>query len=128
MGRKTRIAGWILSVLIAGLFLFSAAGKLFIDFPDKEKSFGELGWTVAGLKPVGVIEVIFAIAFILPRVGFLGAILLTAYLGGAVCTHMRIGQPWILPAILGVIVWIAMGMRQPTIFRLAAGSPIDSSR
>lgn len=128
MGQKARVTGWVLSVLIAAFFAFSASGKLFIDFPDKEKKFAEFGWTLQRMKTVGVLELMFAIVFVLPRVGYLGAILLTAYLGGAVCTHMRLGQPWFMPIVLGIGVWVAMGLRRPSIFRLAAGAPVEGER
>lgn len=118
--KAARITGWVLSGLIAAFLLFSASGKLFIDFPDKQKMFDLFGWTVERMKTVGVIEILFTVIFLLPRVGFYGAILLSAYLGGAVCTHMRIGDPWFFPIIIGVVVWVALGLRQPTIFRLAA--------
>ncbi len=119
--KAARVTGWVLSVLLVGFFLFSACGKLFIDFPDKDKMFAELGWSIGPMKTVGVIEIVFALVFILPRIGFYGAILLTAYLGGAVCTHMRIGQPWFFPIILGVLVWVAFGLRHPVIFSMAMG-------
>lgn len=117
-----RMTGWILSVLLVGFLCFSASGKLFIDFPDKEKMFAHFGWTLQGMKTVGILEIAFALIFLLPRLGFWGAILLTAYLGGAVTTHMRIGDAWFFPIIIGVLVWVAYGLRQPEVFRLALGA------
>ncbi|HQX51357.1 MAG TPA: hypothetical protein PLY87_29495 [Planctomycetaceae bacterium] len=62
--------------------------------------------------------------------GIVAAILLTAYLGGATATHVRVGDPFFMPIIMGFVVWIAYGLRQPAVFALATGScPVtDGSR
>jgi hypothetical protein len=52
----------------------------------------------------------------------LGAILLTGYLGGAVATHVRMEQPFIMPVIMGVIVWGCLYLRDA---RLRALLPLD---
>lgn len=51
----------------------------------------------------------------------LGAILVTGYLGGAIATHVRIGEPFIIPALLGVVVWLGIFLREP---RLRALLPL----
>jgi hypothetical protein len=43
--------------------------------------------------------------------------------GGATATHVRIGEEFFFPIVIGVIAWIALGMRQPDVFRLAPGNP-----
>lgn len=119
--KAARISGWALSGVLVALFLFSASMKLFVDSPEMTKGLAELGWTPEQMKTVGVIEIAFALAFLLPRFGIWGAILLTAYLGGAVVTHMRVGQPWFMPIVIGVVIWVALGLRQSAVFRLARG-------
>lgn len=118
---KTKIAGWILSALLVGFLLFSAAGKLVIDFPNKEKMMANLGWTIESIKPIGYLEIALALLFLIPRAAFIGAVLLTAYLGGATCTHVRVSEPFVFPVVLGVLVWIALGLRDPRVFRAALG-------
>ncbi len=56
---------------------------------------------------------------LIPRTAFIAAILLTAYLGGATATHVRVGEPFFFPIIIGIVVWIALGLRKPAVFRLA---------
>ncbi len=56
--------------------------------------------------------------------GLVAAILLTGYLGGAVGTHLRVGDPFFFPIIIGVLVWVGLGLRQPTIFSLAIGKQL----
>lgn len=125
MRSKTqRIIGLVLTGLL-GLFLIGASGiPKFIDFPGKKEMFDNLGITT-DLSPVlGVIEIAVATLFLIPRTSFLGAILVTGYLGGAVWAHLRVGDPWFFPIIIGVVMWIALGLRQPTIFSLALGKSL----
>lgn len=119
--KAQQITGWVLTGLV-GLFLMVASGvPKFIDFPGKKEMFDKLGIT-AELAPVlGVIEVTVTLLFLIPRTSFLGAILVTGYLGGAVWTHLRVGDPWFFPIIIGVVMWIALGLRQPAVFTLALG-------
>jgi hypothetical protein len=119
-----KIAGWILSVLIVFFLLFSAAGKLFIDFEGKDEMFAKLGFTLDLMKKIGVLEVILALVYLVPirQVAFIGAILLTGYLGGAVCTHVRVADQFFFPIIIGVLVWVALGLRDGRVFQIAFGS------
>jgi hypothetical protein len=121
-----RITGWVLTCLV-GLFLIgvSAIGK-FTDFPDKEVMFKKIGVPMELSSTLGVIEVAVTLLFLIPRTSFLGAILVTGYLGGAVWTHLRVGDLWFFPIIIGVVMWIALGLRQPAIFALALGKPHPS--
>jgi hypothetical protein len=120
--KRRRIVGWILSVLIA-LFLIgaSAMGK-FTQWEGKAEMFAGMGWTEDVMVKVGVVEVIIAILFLIPRSAFVAAILISAYLGGAVATHVRVGEPFFFPVIICVAAWIALGLRNPDVFRLALGS------
>lgn len=113
--------GWVLSGIVA-LFLIgvSAPGK-FIEWEGKEKMFEHLGITVDLIKQIGVLEIILAILFVFPRTGFLAAILLTGYLGGATVVHLRVNDPFLFPVIVGVIMWIGLALRQPQIWGLAFG-------
>jgi hypothetical protein len=119
--KARRITGWVLTGLV-GLFLIGASGiPKFIDWPGKKDMFDHLGIT-AELSPVlGVIEIVVTLLFLIPRTSFLGAILVTGYLGGAVWAHLRVGDPWFFPIIIGVVMWVALGLRKPAIFTLACG-------
>ena len=125
--KARRIAGWVLTGLL-GLFLIGVSGvPKFIDWPGKKEMFEHMG-IAAELSPtLGVIEIAIAILFLIPRTSFVGAILVTGYLGGAVWTHLRIGEAWFFPIIIGVVMWVALGLRKPAIFALAIGkSPCQS--
>jgi hypothetical protein len=122
--KAKHITGWVLTGLI-GLFLIVASGiPKFVDFPGKEEMFGKLGISADISFTLGVIEVTVAILFLIPRTSFIGAILVTGYLGGAVWTHLRVGEAWFFPIIIGVLMWIALGLRRPAIFELALGNTL----
>jgi hypothetical protein len=125
--KAQRITGWVLTGLV-GLFLIGASGvPKFIDWPGKKDMFDHLGIS-ADLSPVlGVIEIVVTLLFLIPRTSFLGAILVTGYLGGAVWAHLRVGDPWFFPIIIGVVMWVALGLRKPAIFTLACGCPAACS-
>ena len=57
--------------------------------------------------------------FLIPRTAVLGAIVFTGYMGGAIATHVRIGEPWYLQALLPVVVWLGLYLREPRLRTLA---------
>lgn len=121
--KAARITGWVLAGLGGLMLLFSASGK-FTDFESKAAMLEKLGYSEETLFKIGFVEVAVALLFLIPRTSFVGAILVTAYLGGATATHVRIGDPFIFPVIFGVIVWVSLGLRRPEIFALALGAPV----
>ncbi|MCC7336318.1 MAG: DoxX family protein [Pirellulaceae bacterium] len=124
---KAKLAGWVLSgLIVVFMCLVSASGK-FVDFPNKQEMFAKMGWTSDVMFYVGIVEVSIAVLFLIPRAAFIAAILLSAYLGGATGAHVRIGEPFFLPIVFGVLVWIALGLRDPRVFRIAFQSEADVS-
>jgi len=117
-----RIAGWVLTILLA-LFLVgaSAMGK-FTEWEGKAETLHRMGFTADLLFQIGILEVALAVLFVIPRTAFLAAILLTGYLGGATVTHLRVGEPFYAPIIVGIVIWVALGLRNPRVFSLALGS------
>lgn len=115
------ITGRVLTALV-GLFLIGASGiPKFMDWPGKKEMMDKIGIPLTLLPTIGVIEIVITIIYLIPRTAFLGAILITAYLGGAIITHLRVGEPWFFPVIIGVLTWVALALRQPLIFKLAGG-------
>ncbi|MEZ5941861.1 MAG: DoxX family protein [Planctomycetaceae bacterium] len=123
-GSKTqRISGWVLSLLLAAFLIVASAMGKFTDWEGKAEMFEKMGWAEDVMFRIGIVEVVIAILFLIPRTAFIGAILLAAYLGGAVATHIRVNDAFWFPIVLGIVAWIALGLRQPEIFRLALGQP-----
>ncbi len=117
-----RTIGWILTGLV-GLFLIGAsASASSFEFPGKEEMMAKMGIPLNLLPTIGVIEILVTLIYLIPRTSFLGAILLTGYLGGAVFTHMRVGEAWFFPIIIGVLAWIGLALRKPILFKLVTGS------
>ena len=50
--------------------------------------------------------------YLIPATSVLGAILLTGYIGGAICTHWRVGDPFFIQIALGIVVWLGLYLRE----------------
>jgi hypothetical protein len=94
----------------------------FFDFPGKNEMMSKMGLPLELLPTLGVVEIVVTLIYLVPRTSFLGASLMTGYLGGAIVTHLRIGDPWYFPIIVGVVAWLGLALRQPAIFQMAFGS------
>jgi hypothetical protein len=111
VSKVSAVVGWVLGVLPCLLMVGSAAGKL-AKMPDVVKGFGQLGYPEHLIRPIGIVELCCAVLYLIPKTGVLGAILVTAYLGGAVATHVRAEQPvFFAPALLGVVAWLGIYLR-----------------
>ena len=131
---KTQWAGWIASALLAAFLIFGSAAGKFTEWEGKAEMFEHLGYSAEVMTKIGIVEIVCAILFVIPRTGFLGALLLTAYLGGATATHVRVAEPFFAPIIMAIVLWLALGCRQPDVFALAFGGkrqatsgPVDGS-
>jgi hypothetical protein len=121
-----RITGWTLTFLVA-LFLIVASGvPKFVDFPGKADMMSKLQIPLDQLKILGMIEIGVAVLYLIPRTAFLGAILTTGYLGGAVWTHLRVNDAWFFPIIIGVLMWLGLALRRPAVFQLVLGQEPSS--
>jgi len=119
--KKQIIGGWVLRGLIAAFLILASAMGKFTEWEGKEEMFSKLGFTTDVMFKIGFVEVAVAILYLIPRTSFIGAILLTGYLGGATVTHVRVGEPFFIPIIIGVLAWIGCGLHYPQIFSLALG-------
>ena len=75
----------------------------------------ELGYPESVIVPLGVVLLASTVLYLVPRTAVLGAILLTAYLGGAVATHLRVGNPvlthTLFPVFFGALLWGGLSLR-----------------
>mgnify|MGYP001238161696 CR=1 FL=1 len=114
-----KIIGWILSVLLVLMLCFSAYFKL-AQPGDLAAQFAEMGWEADVMFKVGIVELVIALLFLVPRASFLATVLITGYLGGAVATHVRAMESnFFIPAVIGVAFWIALGLRDSRVFQVA---------
>ena len=119
MGRWSVWLGRVLSALPVLLLLFSAVLKLRGPAEVVQVFTGKFGYPQQTLTPLGIVELSCAVLYAIPQTAFLGAVLVTGYLGGAVATHVRISDPeWFGPAVLGVLAWVGLYLRDPRLREL----------
>ena len=103
-------AGRILSAL--PVLLMVSTGVLGLLKPDAiAQQFAHYGYPEGALMRITLVEIACAIIYAIPRTSVLGAVLLTGYLGGATATHVRVGEPFIMPVAVGIIVWAGLFLR-----------------
>jgi hypothetical protein len=100
----------ILGALVILFLLVDAGGKVLRLAPYVEGT-ARVGYPVGCLVPLGLVLLVSTILYTVPRTAVLGAILLTGYLGGATATHVRMGQPFVMPVMFGIIVWGCLYLR-----------------
>jgi len=112
VSKKMLWAGYVVSTLPVLMLIMSGVMKVMLP-PDAEKGFGELGWPMKYAIALAVVELGSTLLYIIPQTAVLGAILLTGYLGGAIATHVRIGDVGsiTIPVILGVLIWLGLFLR-----------------
>jgi hypothetical protein len=125
MSQRLRYAGWALTLLIALFMGVVSAGGKFASFEGKAELFAHLGWSESAIMVIGVLEIVVALLMVIPQTALVGTILVTAYLGGATATHVRVGDPWFVPVLIGVAAWVAFGLRFPERLRPALGLRAD---
>jgi hypothetical protein len=115
-----------LSGLATLFFVLDAAGKLFKVEPVLQGT-QEIGWPVSAVVPLGVVLLVGALLYAVPRTAVFGAIYLTGFLGGAVATHYRIGSPMgthvLFGVYVGIVMWAGLALRYPTLFKAAFAKP-----
>lgn len=117
--KARRIAAWVLTSLLTLLFVFSAVMK-FVRGPEVMAAVEK--WNLKDeLILIGVTELVSAILFFIPRTHSLGVLLLTAYMGGAIVTHMQNDEPYFVQAIFLGVIWVASYLRHPELLQSFRG-------
>lgn len=125
IARNSRSMVWtgrVLSGLIVAFLLLDGIGKLIPLAPVIEAT-RQLGYAVEIIRPLGALLVLSTILHVVPRTQVLGALLLTAYLGGATATLVRVGTPFWFPVAMGVILWAGLCLRNPRLRALVLTLP-----
>jgi len=119
--KKRPWAGYLVTAIPILFLLMDAVGK-FVKPDAVVSGTVELGYQESVILPLGIILLISVILYAVPKTSVLGAILLTGYLGGAVATHVRIGNPLathiLFPVYIGIFVWLGLYLRDPRIRQL----------
>ena len=76
------------------------------------------GYPASSAMPIIIVEMVCVALYVIPQTAVLGAILLTGYLGGATATHVRVSEPFVIPVVVGVLVWLGLFLRDPRVREL----------
>ncbi|MFG0284620.1 MAG: DoxX family protein [Phycisphaerales bacterium JB039] len=113
-GSKRKRVGWLLTGLSGAFLLLDAAGK-FMRPEAVVEAMGKLGYEASVITPLGFVLAACTALALFPRTAVVGAILLTGYLGGAVATHVRVGNPLfshaLFPVYIGAMIWLGLQLR-----------------
>lgn len=102
----------ILTILVSALFIFSAVGKM-AGTKEVIEGAKAMGLTPATMRNIGIIELIITLLFASNRTGVIGGVLLLAYMGGAIATHLEHGQSVVAPIAIAVFVGLVALFRFP---------------
>ena len=116
---KARLwTSYVLSALPVLMMVISGSMKVFAP-PQLLEGMAHFGYPGHLARPIGILELTCALLYVVPRTSILGAVLVAAYLGGATATHVRIGEPFFVPVLLGVMAWLGLWLREPRLHALA---------
>lgn len=115
--KKFTIAELIIRLVLGLLFSFSS----FLKISGHESAIAQsvsFGIDTETYQIIGVIEVLSIVLFIIPSTGFLGSLLLMAYMGGAIASHLQHQQPIFIAVLVEILIWVNLFLRYPTLRRL----------
>ena len=114
-------AGWGMSGLMIAFMLFDSLSKIALESHVVEAT-TRIGYPIDVIRPLGAIALACTLLYAIPRTAVLGAILLTGYLGGAIATHVRVGDPiWthtLFPIYVATLLWAGLALRDARLLAL----------
>ena len=110
-GGKIVWAGRVISVLVSLVFAISAFMKL-KGGPEVMQGMAHLGLPESLMVPLAIVESSCVAIYLIPATAVVGAILLTGFIGGAICTHWRVGDPFFIQIALGILAWLGLYLRE----------------
>jgi hypothetical protein len=118
---EMKIAGWVLSGLIALFLVGASAAPKFLGMTAATDAMAVVGWPDKYLLLIGCIELGCMILFLIPRTALLGAVLTTGLLGGSLAANLRVDNPlWshtLFSIYLGLAIWLALWLRDAQVRR-----------
>lgn len=115
------IAGTVLTAVLAIFLAFDSLTKI-ADTKFSRDGTVALGFSADKTMVIGWVLLVCLVVFLVPRTAVLGALGLTAYLGGAVTANLRADKPlfaFVLSgAYVGILLWTALTLRRPELLRV----------
>jgi uncharacterized membrane protein YphA (DoxX/SURF4 family) len=121
---KNKIVYWVLTALVALVFIASAIGKFTADQEALKMGAG-FGLSPQTFTILGIIEIVAAILFIIPRTAIIGTLLLVAYMGGAIATHLEHNLSFTAQCAIQAFIWIVAVYRFPELRLRILGRKVD---
>jgi hypothetical protein len=122
ISNAARRAGRILSGIVVFFLALDAAMKLAV-LREVQEAMTQLGWPMEAAVPLGVLLMACTLLYAVPRTAITGAVLLTGYLGGAIATHARLGDPLfshtLFGVYVGILMWLGLYLRNEKLRALA---------
>lgn len=124
LSKKSVWTGRVLSGLAILFLLFDGVMKFFMDKlpPEALEAGAALQWPIELMPLVGTILLVCLALHLIPRTAIVGAVLLTGYLGGAVASHVRVGNPLfshtLFPIYIAAFIWIGLYLRDIRVRRM----------
>ncbi|HWN33764.1 MAG TPA: DoxX family protein [Pseudonocardia sp.] len=124
-GRASARTGLVITILVDLFLLFDCVTKL-IQLPAVVTGTVQLGFPAYTVPVMGALLLICLIVYNVPRTAVFGAVLLTGYLGGAVCANVRAELPLfgyvLAPVYVAVLAWLGLYLRSPALRQLVRSS------
>ena len=121
-GRLGSRIGVVISVLVGAFLVFDVAGKL-AGLPQVKEGTEALGFPADQALVMGIVLAVCVVVYAIPRTAVLGALGITAYLGGAVTANMRVEAPLfstvLFAVYFGVLMWVGLVLRRPGLLKVA---------
>ena len=113
--KRQIITGWIISGFVILFMLFDATIKFLKPTEVITTTVIELGYAEHHILIHGTLALMATLLYAIPRTSILGAILLTGHLGGAIASHLRVGNPifsnTLFPVYVGILLWLGLWLR-----------------
>jgi hypothetical protein len=114
VGRAAARTGYVLTALLTLFLLFDSVTKV-MQLPMVVEATQQMGFPATSVPVIGGVLLACLALYLVPRTAVLGAVLLTGYLGGAVCAQLRIEAPLfshtLFPIYVGIVAWVALYLR-----------------
>lgn len=127
--KQMSITGWVLTGLFALFMLGASIAPKLLGMEVAAASLRDLGWPTGYVTLIGWLELAFVLLYLVPRTAVLGAVLMTALIGGAMAAHIRVGSPLFSHTLFGIylslFMWGGLWLRMPG---LRAVFPIASHK
>ena len=103
--------GRAVSILVSLVFLMSGVMKL-KGGVEVAQGMAHLGLPDSLILPLAIVEILCVVIYLIPKTSVVGAILLTGFIGGAICAHLRVGDPFYVQIAIGVLIWLGLYLRE----------------